>query len=163
MSPQATLLTGMTMVPRCTIIYDQQADIKCYGAVSVRIANAAQNIQGLLHFVQQRFLKSQGHSLCALPWRVILKGRRDALDSSVFLLEGDFESVNDQNILKIKEWLRLKKKKKSKPNLIDVHYGCVIRRQITLQNKQVRKLFPHLDVCSVKIQLISKTSRWMLL
>lgn len=88
------------MVPRCTIIYDQQADIKCYRAVSVRIENAAQNIQGLLHFVQQRFVKSQGHSVCALPWRVILKGRRDALDSAVFLLEGDFESVDDQNVLK---------------------------------------------------------------
>ncbi|EOB03082.1 hypothetical protein Anapl_16968 [Anas platyrhynchos] len=51
--PTMAVMIGMTMVPRCTIIYDQQADIKCYRAVSVRIENAAQNIQGLLHFVQQ--------------------------------------------------------------------------------------------------------------
>lgn len=147
------------MVPRRTIIYNQQADIKCYRAVSVRIENAAQNTQGLLHFVQQRFVKSQGHSVCALPWRVILKGRRDALDSSVFLLEGDLESVDDQNVLKIKEWLRKKKEgKQSKAKLIDVRHGSVVRRKTTFQNKQVRELFPYLDVFSIKIELISNTS-----
>lgn len=65
--PQAFLLTGMTMVPRCTIIYDQQADIKCSWAVSVRIENSAQNRQGLLHFVQLRFVKSQGHLCVPCP------------------------------------------------------------------------------------------------
>lgn len=137
------------MVPGCTIIYDQQADIKCYRAVSVRIENAAQNTQGLLRFVQQRFVKSQGHSVCALPWRVILKGKERCTW---------FFSVSPARRLGVCGWPKCfenqrvtQKKKKnegkqSKAKLIDVRHGRVVRRQSTFQNKQVRELFPYLDV-----------------
>lgn len=50
-----------------------------------------------------------------------------------------------------------KKKKWSKTKLIDVHYGCVIRMQTTFQNKQIREVFPYLDVVSIKIRVISNT------
>lgn len=81
------------MVPGYTIIYDQQADIKCCRALSVRIENAPENIQGLLHFVHPEFVKRQGQTELALPWRGIKKkGRegkakedKDALDFTLLV------------------------------------------------------------------------------
>lgn len=151
------------MVPGCTIIYGQQADIKCCRAVSVRIENAAPNIQGLVTFCSAKVCQKPG-SLCVCT---ALKGnfkkaRKDALDSSVFFSWKETWSLwMTKNVLKIKEWLREKKKKEgkqSKGKLIDVRHGRVVRRQSTFQNKQVRELFPYLGVFSIKIELFSNTS-----
>lgn len=152
------------MVPGCTIIHDQRADIKCYRAVSARIENAAQKkqnktkyIQGLLRFVQQRFVKSRGHSVCALPWRVILKGEERCTW---------FFSVSPGRRLGVCGWpkcfenqksdsekKKLRKKnegKQSGTKLIDARHGRVVRRQSTFQNKPVGGLSPYLDVFWIK-------------
>lgn len=75
----------------------------------------------------------------------------------MFLLEGDSESVDGQNVLKIKRVTQKKKKlrkknegKQSGAKLIDARHSRVVRRQSTFQNKQVGGLSPYLDVFWIK-------------
>lgn len=89
--PRPFLLTRMTIVPRCTIIYGQQADIKYSWVVSVRIENSAQKRQGLLHFALARFVKSQGHFCVPCPEGELQRGS-SSLDSSMLPLRGDLVS-----------------------------------------------------------------------
>lgn len=138
------------MVPGCTIIYGQQADIKCCRAVSVRIENAAPNTQGLLRFVQQRFVKKPGSlCVCTAPkgnfkrrgeMHLILQCFSWKETRSLWMAKMFWKSKSDS------EKKKKNKGKQSKAKLIDARHGCVVRRQSTFQNKQIRELFPYLDV-----------------